>query len=98
MTSWKKIAAWIALSTSAGLLGTACTAEMKKTVNTPEAEVASVSVGAPRIPNLRLVHRRRATLARQRCHTSCISRFDRCGRGHACRKERNRCMNRCRRF
>jgi hypothetical protein len=101
MTSWK-IAAWIALSASAGLLGTGCIGDMQKTVETLVTEIASVTTGvlegASEGASVAPLHRRRANLERSRCHNRCIDRFNQCGRGHVCRKERTRCMNRCRRF
>jgi hypothetical protein len=102
MPGWTKIAGLLALSVFAGLMGAACTGEVKKTAEAPAVEVAAVD--APRSTNLDPVSARGPSMERRRCGGSCLDRFDRCMRGRgrererACRRDRHRCMTRCRRF
>lgn len=98
MASWKTIAASLALSAFAGLVGAACTGEMEKTATTPEAGSAVVVAPGSTIP-VRLI-RRGMSPERRRCLDDCLHRFSRCSiaRTRTCRRERDRCTYFCRQF
>ena len=98
MPSWKTIAASLALSAFAGILGSACTGEMEKTATTPEADSATVVTPGSTIP-VRLI-RRGMSPERRRCLDDCLRRFNRCSiwNSRACRRDRDRCTSRCWQF
>ncbi len=94
MLGWKKIAALFALTTSAGLLGAACAGQGEETADAPEAVDAVAS------PAVEPLHG--PSFARRQCENSCLDRFNRCARGPSsnlgCRRDRDRCLESCRRF
>jgi hypothetical protein len=85
MRAWKKIAVMFAFSTSAGILGAACTAEVKGTEPTPDtaepvAESAVAETAAdPQIAPLRGPPSFRDR-ERRRCENTCREDYARCGR------------------
>jgi hypothetical protein len=103
MVAWKKIAALFALSMSAGILGAACTAEVK------EAAAAVDPTAAVETPD----DAANATLAPgfgpRRCEDRCRIGYAQCGRDRSwsrdprererrCRTRLNGCLRSCPRF